>query len=67
MRVPDAAPPPIPPSVLRAIEVSVQRFEQTLRNELGIMAGAVNIARYLELYRAEAAKLAVEVILGQGG
>lgn len=50
----NAPKPPLPPKVQALVNASSVRFEQTLRGELGVvMANAVNMGRYVALYRQE--------------
>jgi hypothetical protein len=60
--VPDAAAgPAVPPRVAELVEESCKNFEKHLREELGMFAGAMNVAKWVNNYRAEVTRLALAI------
>lgn len=59
-RIPQGPPPPpaLGPECSKLVIESAARFEQTLRDALGMMAAAVNIGQWVEKFRTEAEGLA---------
>lgn len=48
---------PLTKAQQQLVEESTRRFETQLRDALGMMAAAVNVGRWVEMYRAEAVQL----------
>ena len=53
------APRHVPDELRELVERSTADFEKTLRAELGMFATAVNVGKWVDLYRDESERLAL--------